>query len=281
MEVRKLRPEEHLRTRKLWEDIFKEDTPEFLDYYYTVKTKENEIYVIEDEGEIVSMLHLNPYTMRIGKEMYPTHYIVAVATRTEYRRQGLMAKLMNHVIQVMKDRGEPFTFLMPANEAYYKPFGFQFVYEQKQGKVFGKQSEQLDIDFSYAMPEDCKEIADYANQKLTVYDIVTWRNQGYYETILAEQQSENGGILLARKEGKIVGVFCFSKDDEVHMWEPLFEDKEVLEHAIYLLTGSQEIGAKCIGYGDEKLQPIIMAKILDDKMKNVFENVQVFLNEVV
>ena len=188
---------------------------------------------------------------------------------------------MNHVIQVMKDRGEPFTFLMPANEAYYKPFGFQFVYEQKQGKVFGKQSEQLDIDFSYAMPEDCKEIADYANQKLTVYDIVTWRNQGYYETILAEQQSENGGILLARKEGKIVGVFCFSKDDEVHMWEPLFDDKEVLDHAIYLLTGSQEIGAKCIGYGDEKLQPIIMAKILDDKMKNVFENVQVFLNEVV
>ena len=281
MEVRKLRTEEHLRTRKLWEDIFKEDTPEFLDYYYAVKTKENEIYVIEDEGEIVSMLHLNPYTMRIGQELYQTHYIVAVATRTEYRRQGLMAKLMNHVIQVMKGRGEPFTFLMPANEAYYKPFGFQFVYEQKQGKVFGKQSEQLDIDFSYAMPEDGKEIADYANQKLTVYDIVTWRNQGYYETILAEQQSENGGILLARKEGKIVGVFCFSKDDEVHMWEPLFDDKEVLDHAIYLLTGSQEIGAKCIGYGDEKLQPIIMAKILDDKMKNVFENVQVFLNEVV
>ena len=112
MEVRKLRPEEHLRTRKLWEKIFTEDTSEFLDYYYTVKTKENEIYVIEDEGEIVAMLHLNPYTMRVKNDLYQTHYIVAVATHKEYRRQGLMAKLMNHVIQVMKDRGELFTFLM-------------------------------------------------------------------------------------------------------------------------------------------------------------------------
>ena len=47
MEVRKLRTEEHLRTRKLWEDIFKEDTPEFLDYYYTVKTKENDMQYAE------------------------------------------------------------------------------------------------------------------------------------------------------------------------------------------------------------------------------------------
>ena len=52
MKVRKLRQEEHIRTRKLWEEIFTEDTPEFLDYYYSVKTSDNEIYVIEDDGEI-------------------------------------------------------------------------------------------------------------------------------------------------------------------------------------------------------------------------------------
>jgi len=281
MEVRKLRLEEHFRTRKLWEDIFTEDTPEFLDYYYTVKAKDNEIYVIEDEGEIVSMLHLNPYTMRIRKELCQVHYIVAVATRTEYRRQGLMARLMNHAIQEMKDRGEPFTFLMPANEAYYKPFGFEFIYTQKQGRVCGKKRELLEINFSNATSKDCKKIADYANKELSAYDIVAWRDGGYYETILAEKSSENGGILLARRGEEIVGVFPFTKEQEVQVWEPLFDEKEVFEHAVYLLTESEEIGVNCIGYGDEKLQPIIMAKILDEKMKNIFQKAKVFLNEVV
>ena len=31
---RKLEKQEHIKTRKLWEDVFKEDTKEFLDYYY-------------------------------------------------------------------------------------------------------------------------------------------------------------------------------------------------------------------------------------------------------
>lgn len=281
MEVRKLRQEEHFRTRKLWEEIFAEDTPEFLDYYYTVKIKQNEIYVIEDEGEIVAMLHLNPYTMRVKNDLYQTHYIVAVATHKEYRRQGLMAKLMNYAIQVMKDRGELFTFLMPANEAYYTPFGFQFIYEQKQGKVFGKQMEQNGISFTYATEADCKEIAEYANRKLSIYDIVTWRTQEYYETILAEQQSENGGILLAKKNEKIIGVFCFSKDQEIHLWEPLCEEEAILKHAIYLLTDSENEGVNCVGYGNDKRQPIIMAKILDENLEDVLKNARVFLNEIV
>ena len=86
--VRKLHVDEHILTRKLWEEVFVEDTSEFLDYYYSIKIKNNEIYVIEDHGEIVSMLHLNPYEMRIGDKLFQTHYIVAVATKESYRKRG-------------------------------------------------------------------------------------------------------------------------------------------------------------------------------------------------
>ena len=70
MKLRKLERQEHGKTRKLWEDIFAEDTQEFLDYYYTEKTAENEIYVIEEDDKIVSILHLNPYQMRVEDKMY-------------------------------------------------------------------------------------------------------------------------------------------------------------------------------------------------------------------
>ena len=61
MELRRLEEQEHQKTRKLWEEVFSDDTRAFLDYYYFIKTRENEIWVIEEDGEIQSMLQLNPY----------------------------------------------------------------------------------------------------------------------------------------------------------------------------------------------------------------------------
>ena len=51
MELRRLEEQEHQKTRKLWEEVFSDDTRAFLDYYYFIKTKENEIWVIEEDGE--------------------------------------------------------------------------------------------------------------------------------------------------------------------------------------------------------------------------------------
>ena len=50
MNLRKLEKTEHEKTRRLWEEIFTEDTEAFLDYYYRIKTAENEIFVIEEIG---------------------------------------------------------------------------------------------------------------------------------------------------------------------------------------------------------------------------------------
>lgn len=281
MEIRKLRQEEHNRTRKLWEEIFTEDTPEFLDYYYSVKAKDNEIYVMEDNEEIVSMLHLNPYQMRVRDKIYQTHYIVAVATDERYRKRGLMRELLNYSMQVMTDRGEPFTFLMPASEAIYKPFGFKVVYEQKREKVLGKKSEDSSFTIAEATEDECQLIADFANEMLQECDVVTWRDEAYYKMILSEQISENGGILVAKREGNIEGIFCYAKETGFEIREPLFRKKDVLLHAIYHLTDNETDGILCTGYGSEETKPIIMAKVLNPDFKLDLKNAKVFLNEVV
>lgn len=280
MKVRKLRIEEHIKTRKLWEEIFKEDTSEFLDYYYSVITKDNEIYVIEENDEIVSMLHLNPYEMRIEDKMYQTHYIVAVATKETHRTRGLMRRLLNHAMQVMTDRGEPFTFLMPAAEAIYKPFGFEYVYEQRQGKVPGTPSDDSTLEFISATEADCQNVAIFANEYLRQYDIVTWRTASYYKALLSELASEDGGILLAKRNGKLEGVFCYAKGEQMVMREPLFYREQDLQHAIYELTGNEVEEVLCIGYGEET-KPMIMVKVLNPEFDLDLKKTKVFLNEVV
>lgn len=284
IQPRKLRVEEHIRTKELWEEIFTEDTPEFLDYYYSVKTPDNEIYVIEENNEIVSMLHLNPYQMRVQDKIYQIHYIVAVATKKEYRKQGLMRMLLNQALQVMKDRGEPFTFLMPAAETIYKPFGFQFIYKQSYGKIKGKNMPDGNCEIVSATEKECGDIAQYANDKLQEYDIVTWRNAEYYKTMLSELASENGGILIAKQEEKIAGVFCYAynngQKEHLVIREPLFEQEEDLQYAVYHLTGNETDEVQCIGYGTET-KPMIMAKVLNTEFQLDLKKAKVFLNEVV
>ena len=169
---------------------------------------------------------------------------------------------------------------MPASEAIYKPFGFEFVYEQKHGKVKGSRPKSQEIQYVLAEKEDCKQIADFANEQLKQYDITTWRTAEYYEMILAEQISENGGILLAKQGQTLVGVFCFGKEEQVELREPLFVEESVLTGAIYHLTGNEEEYVSCLGYGTET-KPMIMANVLLPEWKDYLKNQKVFLNEVV
>lgn len=262
MKLRKLSQNEHEKTRKLWEKIFVEDTKEFLDYYYSVKTELNEIYVVEDENELIAMLQLNPYELRVNQKSYPANYIVAVATDERYRKRGMMASLLKAAMKEMYDRKEPFTFLMPAAEAIYYPFDFRFIYKQGQSTVFGKNEKQDDLEIVYAEEKDCAEIAVFTNRFLNEYQVVARRDEGYYKTLIAEQKSESGGIVMVKRGNTLVGVFCYAKGEQYEIREPLFLDAADFECAVYEVTQNEREAVKCIAYGNEKIVPIIMARLL-------------------
>ena len=77
---------ENQRARKLYEEIFDEDSPAFVDYYFRVKAAENEIFVVENEKqEILATLHLNPYEMMFCGERVKTNYIVCSISRIIWR----------------------------------------------------------------------------------------------------------------------------------------------------------------------------------------------------
>ena len=56
MEIRKLSQEEHNKVRPLYEKVFTEDSKGFVDYYFWEKTRDNDIYVVEEDGEIFPFL---------------------------------------------------------------------------------------------------------------------------------------------------------------------------------------------------------------------------------
>ena len=139
-------PEEQERTKALYREIFPEDTEAFLDFYYRERPKR--ILAMEEDGEIIAMLHLNPFLLSFfGKEIKAS-YIYAVATKKEKRRQGIMGELLRYSFTLLKEEGEAFCFLIPVAESIYSPYGFRTV-----TKLAIEESEPEEgINVLYAVP---------------------------------------------------------------------------------------------------------------------------------
>ena len=229
------------RARKLYEEIFDEDSPAFVDYYFRVKAAENEIFVVENEKqEILATLHLNPYEMMFCGEKVKTNYIVAVATRADCRHQGMMRSLLQASLQEMYRREETFTWLMPAAEAIYRPFGFRFIYEKnkmtvtadvlqraetdKNWQIHSDQEVSGDIFCEEAKKEDLAELACFAEKQLSkLAEVYTVQDIAYFEQRMQEVGCEGGSLILIRKEKEICGYFLALKKDR-EAWEIVVED---------------------------------------------------------
>ena len=169
MRIRKLEQNKHIKTKALYREVFSTDSDGFVDYYYTEKIKDNQIYVMEDEERIVGMLHLNPYHLSVNGTAEAAYYYVAVATRKDCRHQGMMRALLYKSLNDIHGEEHPFTYLMPANRAIYEPFGFRIVYEQKKA--------ELPVN-----PEA-------ANRKMAeLFDVYTLRDDWYVEKMLEEER---------------------------------------------------------------------------------------------
>lgn len=177
--LRYLFPEERRLSRPLYEAVFSEDSKQFVDYYYEYKIRDNEILSLWKDRNIVSMLHLNPYTIIVNGFEMKSNYIVAVATDRAHRHQGYMRMLLEKALQDMAAQRMPFTFLMPASESIYAPFDFVWIcpYTEIPSRV-----EKMD--------------ADEQNRYLAArYQMFCKRDGRYLENLRAERLAEEGETL--------------------------------------------------------------------------------------
>lgn len=221
MEIRKLDVTEHSSTRPLYEEVFAEDSQGFVDYYYTEKTKDNQIYVIEEDGGIQAMIHLNPYELRVNGIKKDVDYIVAVATRKAYRKRGYMGELLRRALRDMYASGRSFTFLMPAAEAIYTPYDFRTVYEQERKRCPRKDSGTLVLEdgrecrVSPAEESEMEELAAAANRELSsAYQVYAYRSEAYYRRIQKEYASEGAHLMVYREGERILDLRPYIPDGQ-------------------------------------------------------------------
>lgn len=281
MIIRKMMQSEHALTRELWEEVFPEDTKAFLDYYYYIKAAKNRIYVVEEDEKLCSMLQLNPYEIKIGSMTFPSEYIIAVATKKEYRSRGYMRGLLNVALEEMYAEKMPLTFLMPAAEAIYTPYDFRYIYSQYVQKII--PDEEWDsrfacrpagegkLEFSDAGLWDAEEMTAFFEKYFSDYwQVYAKRDAAYYQTMILEQQSEKGGVRLMREDGVLKGFYAYAFEDGLEVREPLYLKKYEDEFEKSLWQFLKQKHVKKPGYEGEKTEkPIKIYASLSAENSNI------------
>ena len=144
------------------------------------------------------------------------HYIVAVATRKEIRRQGIMRKMLHRVLNDMAERGEPFTYLIPADKAYYEPFDFVFVMDWTEIEITGEAGAVTESLESFQEAET-QEVLRFLNRQIRSYDIYTVIDPEYLQQAAKEAKSQDGDLMVFREHGEITGVFCIRERKRYHI----------------------------------------------------------------
>lgn len=286
-----------LKTRSLWEEVFTEDSKSFVDYYYSYKAMKNICFVIGEQNEIVSMVHLTPYDMcvvrrdevsqetdKVQTDTFPSFYIVGVATKEAYRHKGYMTALLEYAFSYMRKNNIEITFLMPANPAIYQPFGFQYIYERTDylfsPKYLNQGHELLNFELRKAEKKDCEMLSSFSMEQLKVrYDFFLKRDVAYFQTLLMELASENGFIYLIYVNGEFAGYFAHACEEEEFVQEVLI--KEYVEPLLVVEDGNEGllirkswkkpiIMGKYLG-GNARFEPFLQ-NIAEGRIKNGFIN---------
>lgn len=121
----------------LWQRVFG-DSKEFLDKFFSVFYKEKNTVVCRDNGKVVSMLFLIPADITVKNVSFKAFYIYAAATDENYRKQGIMSKLLDFSREYSEKAGFDFLFLHPANDGlynYYEKNGFCTAFYERNTEV--------------------------------------------------------------------------------------------------------------------------------------------------
>ena len=119
--------------RALWDSCFPEE-PEFSDLFFAKMFKSDTCLVLREDGIIKAMAQMLPYELKdVGK----VTYIYGAATHPDFRRQGLMRRLLEASFELDKKRGFAASILIPANEAlygFYARLGYKTRFYIREGK---------------------------------------------------------------------------------------------------------------------------------------------------
>lgn len=185
--------------KKLWQYSFADDDS-YVEYYFNKRYKKENNLILKEDGQILSSLQLNPYTLKLGKCTENISYIVGISSFPENRGRGYTSKLIKNTLNYLYEKGMSFSILMPIDTKIYTRYGFSNICDM--GKI------TIPLNRINIVKENDSKIIRYRSKEnisdlIKIYQSISksWkcniiRDVSYYENYIKEVELEGGVIFI-------------------------------------------------------------------------------------
>lgn len=282
---------------ELWDYCFEKRQEPFFQYYFGEYVGKNNMVIggfekvgpVDENGKqrerLRTMVHVNPYMLRIRGHEQLTPYLVGVATAPEARGQHAFGPLLQTTFEVLRSEGFTFATLMPIYAGIYLPYEFAYCYFGLQYKMSltdlarelaGAAGKELAVERESLQ----KELLAPLYAKLTSqYNGVPLRTEFQWKKLLTVHELEGMQCAVVYREGEPCGYMFYYISEGCFTVHELLADgfdarNRLLQYASMHQSAAKEFAwiapawdKTYLGFADQSLapqvKPFMMARCLD------------------
>lgn len=218
--IRQAQPRDLPQLISLWQEAFLESEAA-AQFYFARRHEDQNLLVIEDEGEIAGMLTMLPVSLRVQGRDWPARYVFAVATRKTRRKQGISSSLLAAAHEAMKAEGCLASLLVPATPDlfdYYGKRGYAPQFYVDEVRVDAREIEAWPLTGQLAAcdAQAYLKLRDQAFSACSPY--VRWDEKAL-AFIKAGNEATGGAMLQLSYHNKTAAAVCEAQGDVLRVTE--------------------------------------------------------------
>ncbi|MDR0755004.1 MAG: GNAT family N-acetyltransferase [Prevotellaceae bacterium] len=245
-----------MKLKELSKALYKlcfDDSDKFADFYFDKRYTEKNHFAIFENNNPVAALQAIPYMMTFFDEKIDLAYLSAICTHPNFRRQGLMTKLLEKTYRQLFADGIYAAFLIPADSYLFDIYG-----KNDYETIFYRTKTQINTR-NFNIKNDCKiyeyseankhETFKYFDRKMSERNFCIQHSFSDFEIVCEDIYNSSGLILIAEYGNKIAGIsFVSLVNSNITVNEHFADTREI--SASLLKTISEKTAADSLTYID-------------------------------
>ncbi|MBD3922839.1 GNAT family N-acetyltransferase [Paenibacillus sp. PR3] len=217
-----------------------------------------------EDDKLLAQLTLLPLTIYINGRPIPMGGLAGVSTWPEYRRQGLVSKLLQHSLEVMRRDGQIISLLHPFEFGFYRRFGWEMFMEHRRYTIpSGLLPKRVQV------PSTVERLAQPDTQMLsTVYEQYARR----YNGMLSRNPQWWEERIYGRKKGQIAVYRSETGNPQGYIIYDVKESKMTVHELVCLNETARQSLWTFIANHDSMAKEVTTIAPLEDDLISTLDN---------
>lgn len=199
--------------KRLWSSCFEKEEEPFFQWFFSNRYRAENALGAFDKGQLLSALHIAPYTVRLRGSDMSAGYLMGVGTFARYRQRGCMTALLTAALAEMRRRGEWVSILLPRRPSIYIRHGWEICYHTFKYNLPPQSLATGDGADSWRPVQpgtDVERLDRVYCQYMQSYHGYVKRNPGNWHDLITENYGEGGQICLLELGEMPAGYVMFA-----------------------------------------------------------------------